>query len=246
MLSTPQNSGPDGAGTSPDGQLAGRLDALRQRFASVARENGRDVDSVTLLAVSKGQAIQTLHAARALGIRQFGENYVDEALPKIRALHASGPAAEWHFIGRLQANKTRLIAEQFDWVHGVDRARIAERLSGQRPHHAPPLQVCVQVNIAGEASKGGVDPASALELLSAIALLPRLKLRGLMAMLPFDLPVPEQHRAFSALRTLRSQANASGFSLDTLSMGMSGDFEAAIAEGATIVRIGTALFGPRS
>ena len=138
------------------------------------------------------------------------------------------------------------IAEQFDWVHGLDRMRIAERLSGQRPHHAQPLNVCVQVNIAGESSKAGVAPAEALTLLHEVAALPRLRLRGLMGMLPFELPAPAQRQAFAALRLLREAANASGLALDTLSMGMSGDFEAAIAEGATIVRIGTALFGPRS
>jgi pyridoxal phosphate enzyme (YggS family) len=248
MLSTPQNSPPEAA-------LAQRLAALRQRIADAARVAGRDVDSITLLAVSKGQETGTLRAALALGIREFGENYLDEALPKIEALRsgsakaqsgASGAGVAWHFIGRLQANKTRLIAEHFDWVHGVDRWRIAERLSGQRPHHAPPLNVCVQVNIAGEAAKGGVAPADAPELLRQVASLPGLRLRGLMGMLPFEMPVAGQRQAFAALRMIREQANAAGLPLDTLSMGMSGDFEQAIAEGATIVRIGTALFGPRA
>ena len=247
MLSTPQNS-------SLEAALAERLAALRQRLADAARAAGRDVDSITLLAVSKGHETGTLRAALALGIRQFGENYLEEALPKIQALRhegatvqagASGACPVWHFIGRLQANKTRLIAEHFDWVHGVDRMRIAERLSGQRPHHAPPLNVCVQVNIAGEAAKGGAAPADAPELLTQVATLPGLRLRGLMGMLPFEMPVAEQRQAFAALRLILERANAAGLSLDTLSMGMSGDFEQAIAEGATIVRIGTALFGPR-
>ena len=199
--------------------------------------------SITLLAVSKGQAVERRRAALALGLTQFGENYVDKALGKIRAL--TGTRAEWHFIGHLQANKTRAVAEQFAWVHGVDRERIAQRLSAQRPHHAPPLNVCVQVNIASEPSKGGVTPEQALPLLQAVAVLPRLRLRGLMCMLPFDLPATAQHQMFGALRELRDAANRDGLALDTLSMGMSGDYPAAIAEGATIVRIGTALFGPR-
>ena len=243
MLSTPQNSASDGAGSPADAQLAGRFAALRQRLAEVAQASGRDVDSITLLAVSKGQETGRLRAALELGIRRFGENYVDEALGKIQALQGTG--AEWHFIGRVQANKTRPVAEHFDWVHGVDRARTAQRLSAQRPDDAAPLNVCVQINIAGEAAKGGVSPGAALPLLRELCALPRLHLRGLMTMLPFGLPVAEQRRAFGALRALRDQANATGMALDTLSMGMSGDFEAAIAEGATILRIGTALFGPR-
>lgn len=244
MLSTPQNSPPEAA-------LRERLAALRQRFSDAARAAGRDVDSITLLAVSKGQEIGQLRAALALGVREFGENYLDEALPKIQALRGGaqdqpGTGVVWHFIGRVQANKTRRIAEQFDWVHGLDRLHIAERLSGQRPHHAPPLNVCVQVNIAGEASKAGVSPEETLPLLREVAALPRLRLRGLMGMLPYELSVAGQRRAFSALRELLGQAIGAGLPLDTLSMGMSGDFEAAIAEGATIVRIGTALFGPRS
>jgi pyridoxal phosphate enzyme (YggS family) len=216
---------------------------LRQRLAQIAQASGRDVHSITLLAVSKGQATARLRAALALGLTQFGENYVDEALGKIRAL--VGTPAEWHFIGHLQANKTRPVAEQFAWVHAVDRERIAQRLSAQRPQHAPALNVCVQVNVAGENSKGGVAPAQALPLMHAVAALPRLKLRGLMCMLPFDAPAAEQHRLFGAMRELHAAANADGLGLDTLSMGMSGDYEAAVAEGATLLRIGTALFGPR-
>lgn len=236
MLSTPQNSASDEA-------LAAGLAALRQRLTIVAQASNRDVRSITLLAVSKGQAVSRLRAALALGLTQFGENYVEEALAKIHAL--AGTPAEWHFIGRLQANKTRDVAEHFAWVHGVDREHIAQRLSAQRSIHAPPLNVCVQINIAAEQSKAGVPPADALPLLRAVAALPRLRLRGLMCMLPFDLPAAEQHRLFGAMRTLRDAANAAGLGLDTLSMGMSGDYEAAITEGATILRIGTALFGPR-
>jgi pyridoxal phosphate enzyme (YggS family) len=243
MLSTPQNSGPNAAHSLADDALAASLAALRQRLTQIAQASHRDVRSITLLAVSKGQETARLRAALALGLTQFGENYLDEALGKIRAL-ADTPA-EWHFIGHLQANKTRPVAEQFAWVHGVDRERVAQRLSAQRPPHAPALNVCVQVNIAGEQSKGGVAPAQALPLMQAVAALPRLKLRGLMCMLPFDLPDAEQHRLFGAMRELRDAANAAGLGLDTLSMGMSGDYEAAIAEGATMLRIGTALFGPR-
>ena len=236
MLSTPQNSASDEA-------LAAGLAALRQRLTVVAQASGRDVRSITLLAVSKGQAVSRLRSALALGLTQFGENYVEEALPKIHSL--AGTPAEWHFIGRLQANKTRDVAEHFTWVHGVDRERIAQRLSAQRPHHAPALNVCVQVNIAAEASKAGASPAEALPLLQAVACMPRLRLRGLMCMLPFGLPAAEQRQLFATMRALRDAANAAGLALDTLSMGMSGDYEAATAEGATILRIGTALFGPR-
>jgi pyridoxal phosphate enzyme (YggS family) len=216
---------------------------LRLRLADAARAVDRDVRSITLLAVSKGQPVARLKAALALGLRQFGENYLEEALVKISAL--AGMGAEWHFIGHLQGNKTRPVAEHFSWVHGIDHERIAQRLSAQRPQQAPPLNVCVQVNIAGEASKSGVAPEAALPLLRSLATLPRLRLRGLMCMLPFDLPEPEQRRHFAALRRLLDAANAEGLGLDTLSMGMSGDLAAAVAEGATIVRIGTALFGPR-
>jgi pyridoxal phosphate enzyme (YggS family) len=243
MLSTPQNSAPEGPLSPGDEALTVGLAALRLRLAAAAQAAGRDVRSITLLAVSKGQPATRLKAALALGLWQFGENYLEEALVKINAL--AGMGAEWHFIGRLQGNKTRPVAENFAWVHGIDRARIAQRLSEQRPLDAPPLNICAQVNIAGEASKSGVAPDEALVLLRSLASLPRLRLRGLMCMLPFDLPGPQQHRHFAALRGLLDAANAEGLGLDTLSMGMSGDLAAAVAEGATIVRIGTALFGPR-
>lgn len=205
---------------------------------------GRDVDSVTLLAVSKGQDADRVREALALGLTAFGESYAAEALPKIHALRDT--AAEWHYIGRLQANKSREVAENFHWVHGVDRMRIAERLSAQRPFHAPPLNVCVQVNVAEEASKGGVSPGETLPLLRAVAELPRLKLRGLMCMLPHEAGMASQHSLFARLRAQLDLACEHGLELDTLSMGMSDDFEAAIQEGSTLVRIGTALFGPRS
>jgi hypothetical protein len=184
-----------------------------------------------------------VRAVAAEGIRDIGESYLQEALEKIEQLRDL--ALTWHFIGRLQANKTRVIAATFDWVHGVDRLKIAERLSEQRPFHAPPLNVCLQVNIAGEASKGGVTPEELPALAAAVAVLPRLKLRGLMCIPPDEADPARQRKWFAAMRHALEELNASGASLDTLSMGMSGDFEAAILEGATLVRIGTALFGER-
>jgi pyridoxal phosphate enzyme (YggS family) len=201
----------------------------------------RNVDSVTLLAVSKAQPANKVRAVAQLGVRDFGESYLQEALDKMEALRDL--SLTWHFIGRLQANKTRPVAASFDWVHGVDRLKIAERLSEQRPFHAPPLNVCLQVNIAGEASKGGVTTAELPALATAVAALPRLKLRGLMC-IPPDQDDPTRHW-FASTRRLLEALNAAGAKLDTLSMGMSGDFESAILEGATLVRVGTALFGSR-
>lgn len=238
MIRTAQNSAP-----AAHEALAQRLATLRQRIDAAAQAAGRDVRSVTLLAVSKGQPVAQLRAAMALGLAEFGENYVAEALPKIAALAGSG--AVWHFIGRLQSNKTRVVAEHFTWVHGVDRLKIAERLSEQRPFHAPPLNLCLQVRVAEDPDKAGIAPADLLPLGRQIAMLPRLRLRGLMAMLPFGSDEAAQHAGFGALRRLAEAATAAGLPLDTLSMGMSADLESAIAEGATIVRIGTALFGPR-
>jgi pyridoxal phosphate enzyme (YggS family) len=240
MLITPQNSALDREGS---GDLASRIATIRQRMTSAAAAAGRDVHSITLLAVSKGQETARIRSALALGLTDFGENYVDEALPKIGAL--AGSPARWHFIGRVQGNKTRPLAASFAWVHGVDRLRIAERLSAQRPLHAPPLNLCVQVHVADDPAKGGVSPAQALPLLRAIAPLPRVQLRGLMCMLPYGMPEAEQRAAFARVATLARDARTAGLPLDTLSMGMSADFEAAIMEGTTIVRIGTALFGDR-
>lgn len=217
--------------------------AVRERITRAAADCGRNVDCVTLLAVSKGQPAEIVAAAADLGLRDFGENYLQEALPKIEALR--GRDLAWHFIGRLQANKTRPIAQHFDWVHGIDRVKIAERLAEQRPYHAPPLEVCIQVNVAGEAAKGGVAPGEAPRLAAAVAALERLKLRGLMCMLPEGANPGEQRRLFASLRRLLDELNGRGARLDTLSMGMSADLEAAVCEGATIVRVGTALFGPR-
>ena len=234
MIRTPQNSPPDAAsGTA----LATNLAGLRQRIDAAATRAGRDVHSVTLLAVSKGQPVERIREALGLGLTAFGENYVEEALPKIEALTAT--AATWHFIGRLQANKTRPVANHFHWVHGIDRARVAERLSAQRPHYLPPLDVCLQVRVADDPGKAGVDPAQCLALAREVAALPRLRLRGLMCMLPFEAAPQQQHAGFAHLREVADTLRSAGLPLDTLSMGMSADLEAAIAEGSTIVRVGT-------
>ncbi len=224
--------------------LPARIKAVRKRVAHAAEEAGRNAQSVTLLAIGKAQPVELLTAAAACGLEHFGESYLQEALDKIDALHDRG--LTWHFVGRVQANKTRPIAEAFAWVHALDRLKVAERLAVQRPPHTPPLNVCLQVNLAGESTKGGVTPAELPALAAAVAALPRLALRGLMCIPPEETDPARQRAWFARLRQLRDQLNAGGARLDTLSMGMSGDFEAAIAEGATIVRLGTALFGPRS
>lgn len=220
-----------------------RIDGVRARIAAAAASAGRNADSVTLLAVSKGQPAPLIRAAAAEGVRDIGESYLGEALGKMEAL-ADLPLT-WHFIGRLQANKTRQVAERFAWVHGLERVKIAERLSAQRPYHAPALNVCIQINLAGEASKGGVAAAEAPALAAAVAGQPRLMLRGLMCIPPEETDPRRQREWFARLRALEDFLNAGGLALETLSMGMSGDFESAIQEGATVVRIGTALFGPR-
>ncbi len=220
-----------------------RVRRLRERIAAAAVRSGRSADSVTLLAAAKSQPAELIRAIAGEGVRDIGESYLGEALGKLAALE--GLPLTWHFIGRLQANKTRPVAEHFAWVHGVDRLRIAERLSAQRPFHAPALNVCIQVNLAAEATKGGVSPAELPVLAGQLAALPRLKLRGLMCIPPEEADPAGQRRWFAQLRRLQEALNAGGAGLDTLSMGMSADFESAILEGATVVRIGTALFGPR-
>jgi pyridoxal phosphate enzyme (YggS family) len=216
---------------------------VHSRIAQAAQKCGRNVDSVTLLAVSKSQGAQRVRAAAAAGLAHFGESYLKEALDKIVEL--ADLALDWHFIGRIQANKTRAIAEHFSWVHGVDRLRIAERLAAQRPYHAPALNVCLQVNLGAEVSKGGIAPEALPELAAQVASLPRLRLRGLMCIPPPASAAAQQRTPFAELAALLAQLNARGAALDTLSMGMSADFEAAICAGATIVRVGSALFGPR-
>ena len=216
---------------------------LRKRIAAAAQSAGRAPESVTLVAVTKGQPAAVAAAAAAAGLTDLAENYLQEAIPKLAAVPRAGVA--WHFIGQLQANKTRPVAEHFDWVHTVDRARLAERLSAQRPFHGPPLNVCLQVRLADEAGKGGVAPAELAMLARAVATLPRLVLRGLMCVPPPQPDPAVQRGYFGRLAELAVQLSRGGFALDVLSMGMSDDFEAAIQEGATHVRIGTALFGPR-
>jgi hypothetical protein len=223
--------------------LALQVQEVRERVARAVAAAGRSAHSVTLLAVGKAQPLALLRAAADAGLTDFGESYLNEALEKVAALQER--ALTWHYIGRLQANKTRPVAEAFAWVHAVDRLKIAERLSAQRPYHAPPLNVCLQVNLAGEASKGGVPPAQLAPLAAAVAALPRLTLRGLMCLPPQETDPARQRHWFAQLRALKEELNGRGARLDTLSMGMSDDFEAAIAEGATIVRLGTVLFGPR-
>jgi len=214
------------------------------RIAQAARAVNRNRDTIRLLAVSKGQNVDAIRAVYALGQRAFGENYVQEAVAKADAL-ADLPDIEWHLIGPLQANKTRLAAQRFAWVETVDRAKIAERLGSGRDARLPPLSACVQVNISGEASKAGVDPDAALPLLRSVASLPRLAVRGLMGIAEPTSDVGRQRAQFGTLRKLFEAARDEGMQLDTLSMGMTADLEAAIAEGATLVRVGTALFGPR-
>jgi hypothetical protein len=237
MLIAPQNS-------SVAGVLATNLSALQREIAAAARAGHRTEDCVTLVAVSKGHGAGAVRSAAALGQLHFGESYLQEALPKLQQL--GGLALIWHFIGRVQANKTRAIAESFDWVHGIDRLRVAERLSAQRPHYAAPLQACIQVNIDQERGKAGVEAEGAEALALAVHALPQLRLRGLMCILPDGRGSEADRRSFAALRALQQRINAHGLALDTLSMGMSADFRDAVLEGATLVRIGTALFGPRN
>lgn len=228
--------------------IAQNLQAVRARIAQAARAVSRDPHEVSLLAVSKTFGADDVAAAVAAGQSAFGENYLQEALDKITALRGMlpGTTINWHFIGPIQSNKTRPIAEHFDWVHSVDREKIAQRLSDQRPEHLPPLNVCVQVNVSQEASKSGAAMDVAAEIARAVAVMPRLRLRGLMAIPEPTEDVTQQRAAFRQLRELYDALRAEGLSLDTLSMGMSSDLEAAIAEGATIVRVGTAIFGRRS
>ena len=216
---------------------------VRTRVARAAREAGRPEATVQVLAVSKSHPPEAIRALYRLGQRAFGENYVQEAVAKMSAL-SDLPEMEWHLIGPLQSNKTGTASERFDWVHTVDRQRIAERLSALRARDAP-LNVCVQVNISGEATKSGVAPEDALELAHAVSRLPRLKLRGLMGIAEPSLLMSSRREQFHILRALFGACRAAGLPVDTLSMGMSDDLEAAVAEDATIVRIGTALFGAR-
>jgi pyridoxal phosphate enzyme (YggS family) len=224
--------------------IAANLQATRARIEAACNAAGRDPRAVQLVAVSKTLSPDAIREAVRVGQRDFGENYAREGAEKI---HALAPLAlAWHYIGPIQSNKTRVIAEHFDWVHTIEREKIAARLSEARDPARPPLQVCIQVNASGEATKSGVAPDAVAELAQRVAALPRLRLRGLMAIPEPTSDVAVARRRFAQLRELRERVNREGFALDTLSMGMSADFEAAIAEGATIVRIGTAIFGERS
>ncbi len=227
--------------------ISRNLQAVQEQIASAARKASRDVDGISLLAVSKTFGAQAVMDAADGGQRAFGENYLQEALDKMTEVRRSRPdlLLEWHFIGPIQSNKTRQIAEHFDWVHSVEREKIAQRLSDQRPAGLPPLNICLQVNNSGEASKSGVAPGEVLALASAIAALPRLRLRGLMAIPEPAAGFEQQRLPFRRLRELAATLRRAGVAIDTLSMGMSADMEAAIAEGATMVRIGTAIFGAR-
>ena len=227
--------------------LSARIKAVWERIAAAEAAAHRSAGSVRLLAVSKTFPAQAVAEAAGCGLAAFGENYVQEGVDKIAALRASHPtlALEWHFIGPLQSNKTRPVSEHFDWVQSIDRARIAERLSTQRPDSLPPLNVLVQVNVSGEASKSGVAPDELPALAREVAQLPNLRLRGLMAIPEPTTDVAAQRAAFARVRALFDALRAEGLTLDTLSMGMSGDLAPAIAEGATIVRVGSAIFGKR-
>jgi pyridoxal phosphate enzyme (YggS family) len=224
--------------------IAANMQAVRSRIARAEAVAGRAPDSVALLAVSKTFSAAAVRECYACGQRMFGENYLQEALDKKREL-ADLPL-EWHFIGPIQSNKTRPIAEHFDWVHGVERAKIAARLNDARLAGMLPLNVCIQVNVSGEASKAGVAPGEEVALAAAIARMPHLKLRGLMTIPEPSTDTALQRRRYVLLRELKQNLEAMGHALDTLSMGMSDDLEAAIAEGATLVRVGTAIFGRRA
>lgn len=224
--------------------LANRLAQVREQIRKAEQEFNRIPAAVQLLAVSKTQPPEIIAAAHELGQRDFGENYLQEALPKIQALQAL--PITWHFIGQIQTNKTRSLAEHFDWVHSVDRLKIAKRLSDQRPDNFKPLNVCLQVNLENEAGKGGAHPAELPALAKQIKDLPGIRLRGLMAFPSRQISFENQRELFRQLRDWQTRLNENGLLLDTLSMGMSTDLTAAIAEGATIVRIGTAIFGART
>lgn len=227
--------------------ISRNLQAVQEQIAHAAQKASRDADGILLLAVSKTFGPDAVIDAADAGQRAFGENYLQEALDKITAVRQQRPdlLLEWHFIGPIQSNKTRQIAEHFDWVHSVEREKIAQRLSDQRGAGLPPLNICLQVNISDEASKSGVAPGEVLALARAVAALPHLRLRGLMAIPEPAADFEQQRLPFRRLRELAETLQRAGLAIDTLSMGMSADMAAAVAEGATIVRVGTAIFGAR-
>jgi pyridoxal phosphate enzyme (YggS family) len=224
-------------------QITDHLEQIRARVTQALTSAGRSGDDLTIVAVSKQQPAELIRAMFANGITDFGESYADEALDKMADLEDL--PITWHFIGRIQANKTRRIAEHFDWVHSVDRLRIARRLDAQRPWHAQPLNVLVQVNLADESQKGGVERSGVIDLAHAIAELPRLQLRGVMGIPPAGLEPDDLLEFYMSLKSIRDELSERGHPCDTLSMGMSRDFEIAIAAGSNCIRTGTALFGPR-
>ena len=224
--------------------IASRVVQVREEIREAALASGRDPQEITLLAVSKNHGVADIEQAYAAGCRHFGESYLQEAVPKLEQF--AGRDLVWHFIGPIQSNKTQAIARHFQWVHSVERDKIARRLNEQRPQEIPPLNVCIQVNVSGEASKSGIAPQQVSELAGEIRHCKRLRLRGLMTIAPQSTDEHEVRTTFAALRELLQELNSLGMSLDTLSMGMSGDLRAAIAEGATIVRVGTGVFGPRN
>jgi pyridoxal phosphate enzyme (YggS family) len=243
MLTGPHFSA-DEAGKAGAGNLRERLAETRNRIASAAMRYGRSPDSVRLIAVSKAQPEHAIRTLAGHGQREFGENYLQEALPKLAAL--ADLQLTWHFIGQLQANKTRAVAENFQWVHTLDRERIAVRLSEQREAHAPPLNICIQVRLADEPGKGGVTKTEVAPLARRVLELPRLQLRGLMCIPPPRESFEAQRELFAELASCARELSTQGLPLDTLSMGMSGDLDAAVAAGATHVRVGTAIFGERT
>lgn len=223
--------------------ITDHLHEVRDRVEKAALDAGRAAEDITIVAVSKKHPAAAIEAAYAAGQRDFGENFVQEAIPKIESLDL--PEIRWHFIGHIQANKTRDIAHFFDWVHTVDRIKVARRLSEHRPHYAAPLDVCIQVNLAEEPQKSGASAAEVRQLASEVLSLPRLRLRGLMTMPPVDADVATSAALFHRLARLEQELVADGIGLDTLSMGMSADLETAVRCGSTMVRVGTAIFGPR-
>lgn len=225
-------------------EITYHLAEIRERVATMLTRSGRAANDAMILAVSKGQSAAAVRAAAAAGQRDFGESYVREALAKMDEL--AGLGLRWHFVGRIQANKTRPIAERFQWVHTLDREKIAIRLDGQRPAQAPPLKVLIQVDLAGEAQKGGVPEAGAADLARAVLELPRLELAGLMSIPPLTDDRAHTSALYGRLRALRERLAQSGIAAPELSMGMSGDYELALAQGSTCVRVGTAIFGPRA
>ena len=228
----------------PPHDLSERYAQTQTRIASATTRAGRPPQSVGLVAISKGHPAEVVSELAALGQRDFGENYLQEALPKMQALAAL--PLTWHFTGQIQGNKTRAIAENFQWVHTVDRERIAARLSDQRSPHLPPLNICIQVSLEDEPGKGGAEPSELAALATSIAQLPRLKLRGLMTLPPPRDSFEQEKQLFDRLADMLHKLRAQGLDLDTLSMGMSGDLEAAVAAGSNLVRIGTAIFGERA